>query len=499
MSRPPPPGWSAAFAESHSTEPDDPPILPPPPIPSSTSTSTHHSPNASPPSHSPHLSSPLPSPSTSTRLPLPLSSITSDPSLSSASHLSSLALLDPIGPLPSPKPISIARLYAPVNSLAPPSHSDYDSFTPAWQPPTHYSLVHKLGRGKYSEVFAGVHDPSRRPVVVKVLKPVKKRKIKREIHVLQTLGGGHGAIRLLDCIRDPATRYCSLVFQPVDCVDFKESFPRMREAQVRSLMRQLLRTLDYAHSQGIMHRDVKPHNVLVDRTGRAHLIDWGLAEYYHPGREYNVRVASRYFKAPELLVGFQLYDYSLDLWSVGCMLAGLLFQTHPFFHGRDNADQLCRIVKVRGTQPLLDYCAKYGIELDVDMRRRIGDHAVKPWTRFVTAGNRHLCSEEALDFLDRLLQIDHQQRLTTQEALQHPYMAALSDEIDAEGKEAESLPPASEELEEEEGEGEEEDEKGEECESEQEANEATTAVNHTTRGGDAETVAAVEADDTGVA
>ena len=54
------------------------------------------------------------------------------------------------------------------------------------------------------------------------------------------------------------------------------------------------------------------------------LIDWGLAEFYHPGQEYNVRVASRYFKGPELLVDFQEYDYSLDMWSLGCMFASMV-------------------------------------------------------------------------------------------------------------------------------------------------------------------------------
>ena len=86
-----------------------------------------------------------------------------------------------------------------------------------------------------------------------------------------------------------------------------------------------------------MHRDVKPHNVMIDHEKRSlRLIDWGLAEFYHPGREYNVRVASRYFKGPELLVDFQEYDYALDLWSLGCMFAGMIFKKEPFFHGHDN-------------------------------------------------------------------------------------------------------------------------------------------------------------------
>jgi casein kinase II subunit alpha len=66
-----------------------------------------------------------------------------------------------------------------------------------------------------------------------------------------------------------------------------------------------------------MHRDVKPHNVMIDHQKRQlRLIDWGLAEFYHPDREYNVRVASRYFKGPELLVDLQDYDYALDMCSI---------------------------------------------------------------------------------------------------------------------------------------------------------------------------------------
>ena len=65
---------------------------------------------------------------------------------------------------------------------------------------------------------------------------------------------------------------------------------------------------------------VKPHNVMIDHEKRElRLIDWGLAEFYHADQDYNVRVASRYFKGPELLVDMQDYDYSLDMWSLGCM------------------------------------------------------------------------------------------------------------------------------------------------------------------------------------
>ena len=133
------------------------------------------------------------------------------------------------------------------------------------------------------------------------------------------------------------------------------------------------------------------------------LIDWGLAEFYHPGREYNVRVASRYFKGPELLVDFQEYDYSLDMWSLGCMLSGIVFKKEPFFHGQDNFDQLVRIVKVLGTDELLEYLDKYDLELDGRFDAQVGRHTRKPWAKFVTAENQHLISDEVLDFINNLL------------------------------------------------------------------------------------------------
>lgn len=63
-------------------------------------------------------------------------------------------------------------------------------------------------------------------------------------------------------------------------------------------------------------------------------------------------------------VCFQMYDYSLDMWSLGCMLASMIFRKEPFFHGHDNSDQLVRIAKVLGTEELFEYLDKYHVELD---------------------------------------------------------------------------------------------------------------------------------------
>lgn len=159
-------------------------------------------------------------------------------------------------------------------------------------------------------------------------------------------------------------------------MDFKTLYPTLTDYDIRYYMLELLKALEFAHSSGIMHRDVKPHNVMIDhRTRQLRLIDWGLAEFYHKDQEYNVRVASRYFKGPELLVDmqgtfilflfidFEDYDYSLDLWSLGCMMAGIIFRKEPFFRGNDNKDQLVKISRVLGTQSFDAWMDKYGLAI----------------------------------------------------------------------------------------------------------------------------------------
>jgi casein kinase II subunit alpha len=293
-----------------------------------------------------------------------------------------------------------------------------------------YEITDKVGRGKYADVYSGVNMITGEEVAIKIFKPVKKSKIRREVKILNILKGGPNILAIKDVVRDTATKTPAIVTEYVNKrdMDLKRMFNKFTFEDVREYMYQTLLALDFAHSKGIMHRDVKPHNILFDPVNKEfRLADWGLSEFYMPGQEYNTKVAALFYKAPELLLGYPYYDYSVDMWAMGCILAELVFLKHPFFNGKDPLDQMLKIVKALGTKRLGEYAENFKITIDSSMKEMLGKHSEKQWesSKLIdkTLPNQEELQATTVDLLSKMLQYDHTKRITAREALEHPFFA----------------------------------------------------------------------------
>ena len=388
-------------------------------------------------------------------------------------------------------------------SQKPSSYYDYENYVfPPESLPVHspddYALTRRLGTGKFSDVFEAVDinlerrvaankhpavvDP-RTITVIKCLKPVSERKIRREILVLERACQLPNLARLIAVVVPPEyyanhrrrstdlPRMPALVLQhagpqsqwlchaAVKQQEFEnESF--LTDYEIRYYLYHLLTALDGLHEVGLMHRDVKPRNVLINRRGRSlhaplMLIDLGLADFYHPNVSYNVRVASRHYKAPELLIGYGFYDYAIDLWGVGCILAGLLWRREPFFRGKDNIDQLAKIISILGTEDLVAFVNEHQLELSEEVQMELQDsndgtprrkrQKRMSWATYRNEahqtkglGSPAMPTREALDLLDHLLVYDPGQRWTAKQAMQHPFFDVVRERVQ---NEIRSYPP----------------------------------------------------------
>ncbi|CDW71309.1 casein kinase ii subunit [Stylonychia lemnae] len=312
--------------------------------------------------------------------------------------------------------------YNDVCKTRPHDYSWYQTLDINWGDQEDYQVVHKLGRGKYSEVYEGVNLRNNQKCVVKILKPVRTEKIFREIKILQTLFGGPNIVKLYDVVKDSVSNTPSLIYEFIPNIESKILFQRLSDMDVRFYLYKLCEALEYSHKHGIMHRDLKPLNIVINHDKKElRLIDWGLADYYKEGQEYNVRVASRYYKGPELLVEDKLYHYSLDMWSLGCTMAGMMLKIDPFFKGSDNDDQLLKIAQVMGTEDLVDYLRKYKLSLPPKVDKKMKNYPIKYLEEFITKDNQHLCSESGFDLLRQMLVYDKNLRITPTQAMKHAY------------------------------------------------------------------------------
>uniref|UniRef100_A0A5F8GIZ2 Cyclin-dependent kinase 7 n=1 Tax=Monodelphis domestica TaxID=13616 RepID=A0A5F8GIZ2_MONDO len=197
-----------------------------------------------------------------------------------------------------------------------------------------YEKLDFLGEGQFATVYKARDKNTGQIVAIKKIKLGHRSEAKdginrtalREIKLLQELSHPNiiGVI-----IKDN-----SLVLTP---------------SHIKAYMLMTLQGLEYLHQHWILHRDLKPNNLLLDENGVLKLADFGLAKSFgSPNRAYTHQVVTRWYRAPELLFGARMYGVGVDMWAVGCILAELLLRV-PFLPGDSDLDQLTRIFETLGT------------------------------------------------------------------------------------------------------------------------------------------------------
>lgn len=239
----------------------------------------------------------------------------------------------------------------------------------------------------------------------------------REIAVLKHLQHPN-IVKLIEFIVSEGKLY--LVFEHVD-KDLKKYMAAVSgpldPKLIQSYAHQLIEGVNYCHLHGVMHRDLKPQNILVSRDGKLKLADFGLARAFVPPiRPFTHEVVTLWYRSPEILLGMKAYALPMDMWAVGAIIAEMSTK-RPLFPGDSEIDELFKIFRILGTPSEKTWPGVTNLQ---DWNEAFPVWPELKLQRFIP----RMC-EEGVDLVKKLLNMDPKHRLSANEALQHPYISEL--------------------------------------------------------------------------
>ncbi|XP_036066755.1 cyclin-dependent kinase 15 isoform X2 [Oryzias melastigma] len=288
-----------------------------------------------------------------------------------------------------------------------------------------YLSLEKLGEGAFASVYKGISRINGQLVALKVIRMNTEEGVPftaiREASLLKRLK--HANIVLLhDIVHTRET--LTLVFEYMtDLAQYMTQHPGgLHSHNVRIFMFQLLRGLGYIHSRRILHRDLKPQNLLISYLGELKLADFGLARSKSiPSHSFSSEVVTLWYRPPDVLLGSTDYSVALDMWGVGCILIEMLQGAPAFPGGTDELEQLKKIFSVLGVPsqiswPELGLLSNYNPEYFTPDEPK---NFRTIWTRL------EQLPYKTEDLAQKMLKVLPAERICAQEALHHPYFSTL--------------------------------------------------------------------------
>nr|XP_043613150.1 cyclin-dependent kinase B2-1-like [Erigeron canadensis] len=294
-----------------------------------------------------------------------------------------------------------------------------------------FEKLEKVGEGAYGKVYKARDRATGQIIALKKTKLHEDEEgvpstTLREISILRMLSYDPHIVKLMDVkqgVNKKGNTVLYLVFEYME-TDVKKFIRSYRQNGdnippqiVKSLMYQLCKGVAFVHAHGVLHRDLKPHNLLMDpKTLRLKIADLGLARAFTvPMKKYTHEILTLWYRAPEVLLGATHYSTAVDMWSVGCIFAELVTNT-AIFAGDSEIQQLLYIFRLLGTP---------NEEIWPGVSELKDWHEFPQWKPSLISTAVPNLDENGLKLLWNMLQCDPSKRISAKKAMEHPYFDDL--------------------------------------------------------------------------
>ena len=285
-----------------------------------------------------------------------------------------------------------------------------------------YIKTVKLGEGTYGVVYRAKDQKGQEIYALKKIRLQAEEEgipstAIREISLLKELTHIN-IVRLYEVLHTP--KKLTLVFEYVE-QDLKKLIDKtngkgLEMPEVKSYLYQWLKGVNYIHSNKVLHRDLKPQNLLITKNSIVKIGDFGLARGYGiPVKNYTHEVVTLWYRPPDVLLGNKTYGTSVDMWSIGCIFAEMVNGT-PLFTGKSDQEQLKKIFEIKGTPN-----ENYASSLRELPEWGAGENTFENYEEQKFEKIFPRLDKDGIDLMEKLLQLEPEKRISAEEALKHPF------------------------------------------------------------------------------